>query len=123
MGRTRKGLTGELLNRMELVFLVCTGQMTAREAARRMGVSPKTYYEWERRILEAAARAVEKKPTGRPGSTPDPEKEGMKARIRELENQVTEKDMLLKVRDVQSKFKETLRLAGLIRGPEKKKAQ
>ena len=109
------------MSRMELVFLVCTGQMTAREAARRMGVSPKTYYEWEKRILEGAAKAVEKKPIGRPGSAPDPEKEDLKARNRELQKRLTEMEMQLKVKDVKLEWRETLRQAGLIRDPDKKK--
>jgi len=123
MGRKRKSLTGKAVNKMELVFLVCTGQLTAREAARRLGISPKTYYGWEKRILEASAKAVENKPSGRPGSIPDPEKEDLKAQNRELQRRVTEMEMQLKVKDVQLEWRETLRQAGLIRGPEKKKEQ
>src|SRR3989339_1598759 len=106
MNRKRKSLKGDIkestVDRMKLVFLVCTGQMTAREAARDLGVSPKTYYEWEKRILEAVLKAVEKRPSGRPGRILDQEKEELKARNRELQRKVAEMETHLKVKELLS---------------------
>jgi DNA-binding XRE family transcriptional regulator len=37
--------------RAEIIVQVQSGQLTATEAARQLGVSRKTYYQWERRAL------------------------------------------------------------------------
>jgi predicted DNA-binding protein (UPF0251 family) len=45
--------------RAAVIFAVQSGQITAEEGARRLGVSRKTYYEWESRALEAMTGALE----------------------------------------------------------------
>jgi transposase len=47
--------------RAAVVFAVRSGQITAEEGARRLGVSRKTYYEWEQRALAAMTGALESK--------------------------------------------------------------
>jgi len=127
MGRKRKvaikNIPEASQQRMEMVYLVCTGQMTARAAARRLGVSPKTYYAWERRVLAASAQAVTKRPAGRPAITPDPEKELMRTELAELHRRLAERDAELKAGALFSEFSNTLREAGVISSPDKKKGR
>ena len=61
--------------RAELIFQVRSGQMTASQAAKTLGISRQAYYQWERRALQALMRAVEDQPSGRPKSPIDPEKQ------------------------------------------------
>lgn len=61
--------------------------MTATEAARQLGVSRKTYYQWERRALSGMVEALRGKTGGRPSKPKDPEREKMQKRLSELEAQ------------------------------------
>ena len=75
--------------RAELIFQVRSGQMTATEAAQTLGISRQQYYQWEQRALQALLSALEDLPTGRPKPTPpDPEKEQLQHRVKQLEQQV-----------------------------------
>ena len=56
-----------------------SGKITATEGARRLGISRKTYYQWEQRGLAGMMSALEDGPSGRPAKRPDP-------KIRELES-------------------------------------
>jgi len=52
--------------RAQLIMQVRSGVLSAQEAARQLGVSRKTYYQWERRALAAMVEALEKREPGRP---------------------------------------------------------
>ncbi len=83
--KTRQRLARE---RTLVILQVRGGSLTAKEGARRLGVSRKTYYEWEKRSLKAMAQALENRPTGRPLLPVDPEKEALRERIQELEKKL-----------------------------------
>ena len=72
----------------EMILKVRSGQLSAAEAARQLGVSRKTYYKWEQRGLEAMMEGLCERSSGRPPGEPDGEKETMRLRIRELENEL-----------------------------------
>jgi transposase len=74
--------------RASLILQVRSGQMTAREAARQLGISRQAYYQWERRALQALLSALEDQPPGRPKRTTDPQKDQLQSRVEELERQV-----------------------------------
>lgn len=74
--------------RAEVIFQVRSGQMTATEGARRLGISRQQYYQWEQRALQSLLSALEDQPTGRPGKPTDPEKEALQRRVQQLEQQV-----------------------------------
>jgi transposase len=74
--------------RAALILQVRSGQLTAEQAARQMGVSRQTYYKWEQRALKALLTALEDQPTGRPKGESDPEKEALQIRVQQLEEQV-----------------------------------
>jgi polyhydroxyalkanoate synthesis regulator phasin len=74
--------------RMAVVLRVKSGEITATEGAELLGVSRKTYYEWEARALAGMKMALENRPVGRPGIMTDPEKEALERQVRELREQV-----------------------------------
>ena len=65
------------LARMEAIIRVGAGLMTATDAAKELGISRKTWYEWENRGLQAMAEALTDKDPGRPRRDPDPEKDAL----------------------------------------------
>jgi transposase len=86
--------------RATVVFAVRSGQITAEEGARRLGVSRKTYYEWERRALQAITEAMEDKSPGRPSIPQDEEKQRLQAEITELQNKLFVAEKTVEVRDM-----------------------
>src|SRR3970040_1366583 len=67
--------------RAATVFAVRSGQITAEGGARRLGVSRKTYYEWERLAVQALTEALEDRTPGRPRTPCDHEKERLQEQI------------------------------------------
>jgi transposase len=105
-----------------VVFAVRSGQITAEEGARRLGVSRKTYYEWERRALQAMTGALENKPSGRPPIPKDEQKERMEEEIAELQNRLFVAEKTVEVRDMLHAYE--LHKAGEKKcSPEKKRKQ
>ena len=87
--------------RAELIIQVRAGRMTAVAAAAALGVSRKTWYEWEERGLAAMAEALVDRPTGRPASPPpDPEKTALERQVRALEKQVQQLQTRDRIRDL-----------------------
>jgi len=86
--------------RAEVIFAVRSGQITAEEGAKRLGVSRKTYYEWERRALEAMTKALENKAPGRPSTPQDEEKQRLQDQIAELQNKLFVAEKTVEVRDM-----------------------
>jgi len=74
--------------RASLILQVRTGQITAQEAARQLGISRQAFYKWEKRGLKALLNALQDQPPGRPKGTTDPEKDQLKSRVEELEHKV-----------------------------------
>ena len=86
--------------RASIIMQVRSGQKTVKEAARELGISRKTYYEWENRALEAMVDAMEKQPNGRPAKEVDPEKEALQKQVQELEKQLFVAKKTVEVRDL-----------------------
>lgn len=72
----------------EMILKVRGGLLSAAEAARKMGVSRKTYYKWEQRGLAAMMESLCERNSGRPPGEPGGETRQMKNRIRELEREL-----------------------------------
>ena len=84
--RHKKEKEQKLARERALVILqVHGGTLTAKQGAQLLGVSRKTYYEWEEKSLKTMALALENRPPGRPPVLMDPEKEALRERIQELE--------------------------------------
>lgn len=86
--------------RAAVIFAVRSGRITAEEGAKQLGVSRKTYYEWERRALEAMTGALENGVSGRPGIERDAEKERLEGQIAELQNKLFVAEKTVEVRDM-----------------------
>ena len=87
-------------NRATIIMQVRNGQKTVKQAAKELGISRKTYYEWENRALEAMVEAMEKQPNGRPAAEVDPEKEALQKRVQELEKDLYVAKQTVEVRDL-----------------------
>jgi transposase len=74
--------------RASLILQVRAGQITAQQAAQQLGISRQAFYKWEKRGLKALIQALEDQPAGRPKSPTDPEKDQLKTRVEQLEQQV-----------------------------------
>ena len=86
MGSKRQEMAAR--HRAELILKVRAGEMTAAEAARRLGVSRKTYYKWEQRGLAAMLEGLYERSSGRPQKETDEEKEQLQRRVQELEREL-----------------------------------
>ena len=81
------------------VFLsVRGGTLTAKAAARRLGISRKTYYEWEARAFQGLLEALRPKAAGRPPQDRDPAAERLEQENRRLVRQVLELEQTLSIR-------------------------
>ena len=71
-----------------------------------MGVSRKTYYEWEEKSLKAMVLALENQPAGRPSAPLDEEKEALRERVRELEKKLDVAEKTIKVKELRGGYEE-----------------
>jgi transposase len=86
--------------RAMVILQVRSGALTAKEGAKRLGVSRKTYYEWEEKSLKAMALALENRLSGRPSVPIDEEEESLRERIRELEKKLYLAEKALEVKEI-----------------------
>jgi len=91
------------IQRAEAIVKVRAGLMSASQAAASLGVSRKTYYEWEKKGLQGMLRDLEDKPAGRSAE----EKSG---REELLERQVKELGAKLQVAEQTAEIRAVLRL-------------
>ncbi len=105
--------------RAAVVFAVRSGQITADEGARRLGVSRKTYYEWESRALQAMTEAMEDRPSGRPDAPQDEEKQQLQKEIASLQKKLLVAQQTTEVRDMLHAYE--LHIAKMKKGEEKKR--
>ena len=75
--------------RAKVIMQVLGGTMTATDGAQALGVSRKTYYEWEGRAIRAMAAAMTDGEAGRPEESPvDPEKEALKRELAQTQKEL-----------------------------------
>jgi transposase len=96
-------LAGE---RALVILRVRSGVLTAKQGAQALGVSRKTYYQWEERALKAMALALENRVAGRPSVSTDEEKERLRQRIRELEKKLDLAEKALEVKELLAAYEE-----------------
>ena len=85
--------------RAELILKVRAGLLTATQAAQELGTSRKTYYKWEKRALEGMLEGLsERKPGRPPPPAVDVEKEDLRKKVEQLEEQVNAQQRLLRLR-------------------------
>jgi transposase len=108
--RYKRGLLEEnqklARDRAMVILQVRSGLLTAKEGAKLLGVSRKTYYEWEERSLKAMAQALENRPAGRPSMPVDEEKETLRERIQELEKELYLAEKTIEVKEILAAYGE-----------------
>jgi DNA-binding XRE family transcriptional regulator len=77
--------TNQAQLRASVIMRVQKGELTATEGARLLGVSRKTYYQWEKRALSGLLTGVSEQEPGRPSNQIDPEKEALQRKVVQLE--------------------------------------
>ena len=101
MEERRQEKNKKLARERALVILqVRSGVLTAKEGAKLLGVSRKTYYEWEEKSLRAMALALENHPTKRPPTPVDEEKETLRERVQELEKKLDLAEKTIEVKEL-----------------------
>jgi len=95
--------------RAQLIMQVRSGVLSAQEAARQLGISRKTYYQWERRALAAMVEALGNREPGRPPRPLDREKEALQRQTEELQAKL-------------AVLEQTERIRQRLEQPDKKKA-
>lgn len=89
-----------------LIMQVRTGQITARAAAQHLGISRKTYYQWERRALEGMMKELAPRPPGRPARAKDPQREQLQRKIQDLQRELSSNQQLIEIRERLRKVRE-----------------
>ncbi len=96
MSDARKELARQ---RAAIILQVRSGQLTATAGARRLGISRKTYYQWEHRALAGMLSQLEDLPPGRPAQTVDPEKVALEQKVQALERELHLTQQTVQIRD------------------------
>ncbi len=89
-----------------MILRVHEGTITATQGAHLLGVSRKTYYEWEEKALRAMALALENRLPGRPPAPMDLEKEALRERIQELERKLDQAEKTIEVKELLGVYEE-----------------
>ena len=74
---------------LQAVLRVRAGTLSAAQAARSLGVSRKTYYQWEARALRGMKEALTQQPPGRPPKEADTEAARLRAQLEQSERERT----------------------------------
>jgi transposase len=105
--RPKREKEQELVRQRALVILqVRSGLLTAKEGAARLGISRKTYYEWEGKSLRAMTLALENRLAGRPPVAVDEEKEALRERVQELEKKLSLAEKTIEVKEILAAYGE-----------------
>ena len=87
--------------RARVILLVRSGQISAKEGARQLGISRKTYYQWEKRALQGMLSELAQQPPGRPAKAKqDPQVSALEKKIAELESRLEVAQQTAEVRAV-----------------------
>jgi transposase len=89
-----------------VILRVRSGVLTAKQGAKLLGVSRKTYYEWEEKSFKAMAQALENHSAGRPPTPIDPEKKALQERIQELEKKLDLAEKTIEVKELLGAYEE-----------------
>jgi transposase len=86
--------------RASVILQVRSGQISASEGARLLGISRKTYYQWEKRALRGMLQQLEEQAPGRPRKQTDPKAGAIRKKIAQLEAQLKVASQTAQVRAI-----------------------
>lgn len=75
------------LARQRVILEVLADRLNVTQAALELGVSRKTFYEWQDRALAGMREALRDRPGGRPAHPVDPQKEQLQETIENLQRE------------------------------------
>lgn len=81
-----------------LILQVQAGVTTATEAARQLGISRKSYYQWEARALRGLLEAVTQQPPGRPRRADRPQERRLERKADQLQKELDQAQERQKIR-------------------------
>jgi len=87
-------------HRLDIILKVLSGEIQATQGAHLLGVSRKTYYEWENKALSGMHEALKNKNPGRPEKEFNPYVEEMKKKVSNLTRQVLMLEQEREIRDI-----------------------
>src|SRR5574342_561062 len=93
--------------RASLILQVQARQITATQAARQLGVSRKTYYEWEKRALQGMLQNLSQQKPGRPAHPIDPQKASLEQQLRQARKELQAARQVKKLREILDRLQTT----------------
>jgi transposase len=93
--------------RAEVIMKVRCGLMTAQQAACQLGVSRKTYYQWEQRGLSALLSSLADQASGRPCQPVDSEKKALQQQLEQAHRECAILQHKMALKDVLTELKVT----------------
>lgn len=84
-------------DKLRVVLSVLAGEMSGREAARRLGVSPDLVIKWKHQFLEAGAQRLQEVPSGPPGAKGTPEQRRLQRENEQLKLALAEATVQLRI--------------------------
>ena len=93
-------MNAQAKQRAAVILQVQAGQLTASEAARQLGMSRKTYYQWEKRALQGLMEGLEPGLPGRPSTAPSREVQQLRKKVQELEQKLEETEKVARLREL-----------------------
>ena len=100
-------MNAQTRQRATLILQVQTGQITASQAALQLGMSRKTYYQWEKRALEGLMQGLEPSNPGRPSTQPSREVAQLRQKVQELEEKLEQTEKVARLRELIGDLKRT----------------
>lgn len=100
-------MNAQAKQRAALILQVQSGQLTASQAARQLGMSRKTYYQWEKRALQGLLQGLEPGNPGRPASRPSREAQQLRRKVEQLEAKLEATEKVARLRELISQAKRT----------------
>ena len=91
-----------------LIMQVQAGVITATEAARQLGISRKTYYQWEARALQGLLAAVTQQPPGRPRRPDRPKERQLEAKVDQLQKELDQAQESREIRAALNRVRQTM---------------
>jgi len=105
--------------RQQMILEVLSGRRTVTDAAAALGMSRKTYYQWQERALQAMLKALEEQSPGRPAKEMDPQQEALLQQVTDLRKEKTVLEARLKIQSCMRQVIDEM----LGKKPETKKKQ
>jgi len=92
--------------RAQVIMQVRAGLMTVQAAAAALGVSRKTYYQWEKKGLQGMLGRLENRPAGRPTTAPPARVQALEAKVQTLEQKLAAAQQTADIRGLLRKLEQ-----------------